>query len=190
MPEKQESKENEPAKKKIGLTTISNKVPEKLKEESVKKKVALTAVSKVATDPESKKEELTKKKLDISTITSVIPDQPSASIDETSPEKEKSPVMDGNGSATSVSDKPAKKVSEKHIAKLEEALKKCSKKIKAYEEKEVDWDNEAEEESNYLMTARLKRRCMQIYSKIAEAKALSDSLDRKTDKRLKCSESR
>merc|ERR1712004_867086 len=47
-----------------------------------------------------------------------------------------------------------------------------------------------EEESNYLMTCKLKRRCMQIYSKIAEAKALSDSLDRRRDKRLKCVESR
>jgi hypothetical protein len=81
-------------------------------------------------------------------------------------------------------------VSEKHIEKLEAALKKCSKMIKKYEEKEVDWDNEAEEESNYLMTNRLKKRFMKIYAKIAEAKALSASLDRRSDKRLKCAESR
>merc|ERR1712107_181188 len=87
-------------------------------------------------------------------------------------------------------EKPKKKVSEKHIEKLEAALKKCSAKIKEYEEKEVDWDNETEEESNYSMTCKLKRRCMQIYSKIAEAKAFSDSLDRRRDKRLKCAESR
>ena len=110
------------------------------------------------------------------------------------PEKEKSPsssAMEGSSSSKgNEEEKSKKKVSQKHIEKLEAALKKCSKKIKEYEEKEVDWDNEAEEESNYLMTAKLKRRCMQIYSKIAEAKALSDSLDRRRDKRLKCVESR
>jgi len=82
------------------------------------------------------------------------------------------------------------RISEKHIQKLEMALKKCSKKIKEYEEKEVDWDNETEEDSNYVMTAKLKQRYMEIYSKIAEAKSMSDSLDRKQDRKLRCNESR
>merc|ERR1712129_446044 len=138
-----------------------------------------------------------KKKVCLTTLTSKVPDKTKeAKTSEPEPEPEKEIAMEGSSRSTSTSkvmannEKPAKKMSQKHIEELEAALKKCSKKIKEYEEKEVNWDNEAEEESNYLMTSRLKRRYMQIYSKIAEAKELSDSLDRRADKRLKCQESR
>merc|ERR1719319_689975 len=140
-----------------------------------------------------------KKKVCLTTLTCKVPDKTKEAKTcepEPEPEPEKEIAMEGSSRSTSTSkvmannEKPAKKMSQKHIEKLEAALRKCSKKIKEYEEKEVDWDNEAEEESNYLMTSRLKRRYMQIYSKIAEAKELSDSLDRRADKRLKCQESR
>ena len=170
---------------------------EEEKVEPVKKKVTLTTLtSKPGGDVKVKDDTgppPTKKKAVLTTLTSQAPEK-SSSSKEVEPEKEKSPspsAMEGSSSSKGNEEvKTKKKVSQKHIEKLEAALKKCSKKIKEYEEKEVDWDNEAEEESNYLMTARLKRRCMQIYSKIAEAKALSDSLDRRRDKRLKCVESR
>jgi len=170
---------------------------EEEKVEPVKKKVTLTTLtSKPGGDVKVKDDTgppPTKKKAVLTTLNSQAPEK-SSSSKEVEPEKEKSPspsAMEGSSSSKgNEEEKSKKKVSQKHIEKLEAALKKCSKKIKEYEEKEVDWDNEAEEESNYLMTARLKRRCMQIYSKIAEAKALSDSLDRRRDKRLKCVESR
>ena len=170
---------------------------EEEKVEPVKKKVTMTTLtSKPGGDVKVKDDTgppPTKKKAVLTTLNSQAPEK-SSSSKEVEPEKEKSPspsAMEGSSSSKgNEEEKSKKKVSQKHIEKLEAALKKCSKKIKEYEEKEVDWDNEAEEESNYLMTARLKRRCMQIYSKIAEAKALSDSLDRRRDKRLKCVESR
>ena len=167
-----EEEKVEPVKKKVTLTTLTSKPGE----------------SKVKDDAAPA---LVKKKAVLTTLSSEPPEKPSKSK-EVEPEKEKSPspsAIEGNSSKDK-EEKSKKKVSQKHIEKLEAALKKCSKKIKEYEEKEVDWDDETEEESNYLMTAKLKRRCMQIYSKIAEAKALSDSLDRRRDKRLKCVESR
>ena len=161
-----------PTKKKVALTMVTSSKPGDLK-------------AKDDTKPPIKKKAV------LTTLNSEAPEK-SATSKTVEPEKEKSPpppVMEGNNSKGN-KEKPKKKVSEKHIEKLEAALKKCSAKIKEYEEKEVDWDNEVEEESNYLMTCKLKRRCMQIYSKIAEAKAISDSLDRRRDKRLKCVESR
>ena len=170
--ESSEEEKVEPVKKKVTLTTLTSKPGE----------------SKVKDDAAPA---LVKKKAVLTTLSSEPPEKPSKSK-EVEPEKEKSPspsAIEGNSNKDK-EEKSKKKVSQKHIEKLEAALKKCSKKIKEYEEKEVDWDDETEEESNYLMTAKLKRRCMQIYSKIAEAKALSDSLDRRRDKRLKCVESR
>ena len=159
----------------------------------VKKKVALTTLTNKAANLKEKEDPQppTKKKVVLTTLTSAAPEKSNDSkLIESEREKSPSPNDDTEGENSKGKKEKAKKVSQKHIEKLEAALKKCSKKIKEYEEKEVDWDNEAEEESNYLMTAKLKRRCMQIYSKIAEAKALSDSLDRRRDKRLKCNESR
>ena len=79
--------------------------------------------------------------------------------------------------------------SSKHIKKLELALKKCAKEIKRLEEAEVDWDDE-NEESNYVLCAKYKRRYMQLHKKIAEYKKMSSSLDRKCDKKFVCTESR
>ena len=81
------------------------------------------------------------------------------------------------------------KVSSKHIKKLEKALKACDKKIRMLEETEVDWDNE-DDESNYVLCAKYKRRYMQLHKKIAGYKQLSDSLDRKSEKKFVCEESR
>ena len=177
-----------PVKKKACLTLIGE-VPDKQKLQKEEKKpekktVPLTLVSQV---PEkSEKEKKPEKKKVPLTLLSKVPEK-TEEAKEMEPEKEK-PNNLGGSSSTETSDK--KKVSQKHIDKLEAALKKCHQKIQEYEDKEVDWDNEEEEESNYLMTCRLKSRCIQIYKKIAEAKELSDSLDRKADKRLKCTDSR
>jgi len=84
--------------------------------------------------------------------------------------------------------KAKKKVSAKHLLKLEAALKKCGKEIKRLEEAEVDWDDDGD--SNYLMCAKFKRRYMELFRKIAEHKELSSSLDRKSEKKFICTESR
>ena len=86
--------------------------------------------------------------------------------------------------------KKEKNVSEKHIRKLERALNRCDEEIKRLEEAEVDWDDESDQESNYVLCAKYKRRYMQLFKKIAEAKKMSKSLSRKCDKKLICSESR
>ena len=75
-------------------------------------------------------------------------------------------------------DTKKKRASGKHIKKLEAALKKCSKEIRRLEEAEVDWDNEEEEEGNYVLCAKYKRRYMQLHRKIAEYKQMSSSLGR------------
>ena len=71
--------------------------------------------------------------------------------------------------------KKKKPVSEKHIRKLERALESCVKEIQRLEEAEVDWDDEDEQESNYVLCAKYKRRYMQLFKKIAEAKKMSSS---------------
>jgi len=84
--------------------------------------------------------------------------------------------------------KKAKKVSPAHITKLEKALKKCAKEIQRLEEAEVDWDED--NDSNYILCAKYKRRYMDLFKKIADYKELSSSLDRKSEKKFICNESR
>ena len=122
-----------------------------------------------------------------------------ASIDnptiEAEKEKESHPIIEMEGSDKFPVQKKSKeggekkKVSTKHMKKLEDALKKCAKQIRKLEEAEVDWDNE-DDESNYVLCAKYKRRYMQLHRKIAEYKQMSSSLDRKCDKKFFCSESR
>ena len=84
-----------------------------------------------------------------------------------------------------------KKTSARHIRKLERALENCRQEICRLEEAEVDLDEEdEEEESNYLLCAKYKRRYMQIFNKIAKAKEMSGNLERMADKKFKCSQSR
>merc|ERR1719369_2082923 len=84
--------------------------------------------------------------------------------------------------------KKKKKASSRHIKKLEKALRVCSKQIKKYEEADVDWDKD--DDSNFIMAAKLKKRYMAIYNKIAEYKGLSKSLDRRSDKKFTFTESK
>ena len=90
------------------------------------------------------------------------------------------------------SEKPTKtkKTSARHIKKLERALESCRKEICRLEEAEVDFEEEEEEESNYLLCGKYKRRYMQLFNKIAKAKEMSGNLERNADKKFKCSESR
>jgi len=84
--------------------------------------------------------------------------------------------------------KQKKKVSPQHLEKLEKALKKCAKEIKKLEEAEVDWDDDGD--SNYILCAKYKRRYMDLFNKIANYKELSNNLDRKSEKKFFCTESR
>merc|ERR1719270_916761 len=94
-----------------------------------KKKAALTVGTSTKPGDLKAKEDTKppiKKKAVLTTLNSEAPEK-SATSKTVEPEKEKSPpppVMEGN------KEKPKKKVSEKHIEKLEAALKKCSAKIK------------------------------------------------------------
>merc|ERR1712106_294174 len=60
--------------------------------------------------------------------------------------------------------------------------------IKKHEEADVDWDKD--DDSNFIMAAKLKKRYMAIYNKIADYKKLSKSLDRRSDKRFTFTESK
>ena len=78
-------------------------------------------------------------------------------------------------------------VSEKHILKLEKDLKACANEIKKCEEAEIDWDND--DNSNFIMADRWKKKFMHIHNKLAEYKGLSKSLERSSDKSFKFSDS-
>ena len=82
----------------------------------------------------------------------------------------------------------SKTVSEKHILKLEKALKACAKEIEKCEEAEIDWDND--DESNFIMADRWKKKFMHIHNKLAEYKGMSKSLERSSDKSFKFSDSK
>ena len=97
--------------------------------------------------------------------------------------------MDASAEAAQIG-KEKKNVSKKHIKKLEIALESCKQEIRRLEEAEVDWDDEEGQESNYVLCSRYKRRYMQLFKKIAEAKKMSSNLDRRCDKKFKCTESR
>jgi len=81
-----------------------------------------------------------------------------------------------------------KGASERHIKKLEKALRSCSKQIQKHDEADIDW--EKDDDSNFIMAAKLKKRYMAIYNKIAEYKGLSKSLDRRSDKKFTFTESK
>lgn len=87
-------------------------------------------------------------------------------------------------------ERPIKKknASERHLKKLEKALRKCGNKIKDLEEAPIDWDED--EDSNFILAAKLKNRYMAIHKKIAEYKKLSFSLDRRSDKKFSFTDSK
>ena len=123
----------------------------------------------------------TKKRISLTTLSSVVTKTPEDSADV----KERD-----------ISDKPddfevegvQKTVSSKHIRKLEAALAACAKQIQKCDEAEIDWENE--EDSNFLMADRWKKKYMSIYNKLAEYKGTSKSLERTTDKRFNFNESK
>ena len=72
--------------------------------------------------------------------------------------------------------------SARHLRKLEKALAKCAENIKKFEEAPIDWENE--DESNFIMADKLKKRFMEIYGRIAEYKKTSVSIERRKDKKF------
>ena len=107
------------------------------------------------------------------------------------PTQDKNNIQVFNKSLCSTEDKTlgtSKTVSEKHILKLEKALKACAKEIEKCEEAEIDWDND--DESNFIMADRWKKKFMHIHNKLAEYKGMSKSLDRRSDKSFKFSDSK
>ena len=106
------------------------------------------------------------------------------------PTQDKNNIKVSNKSITSSEDKfsgTSKTVSDKHILKLEKALKACANEIKKCEEAEIDWDND--DNSNFIMADRWKKKFMHIHNKLAEYKGLSKSLERSSDKSFKFSDS-
>ena len=161
-----------------------------------KKRAVLTSLSLVPTSGASKasgseEETLEPAKRAILSSLSLVPTSEDASsklsesngveLNYVEPEQDENPTHEMEGKEAASLDKKdnkKKRASGKHIKKLEAALKKCSKEIRRLEEAEVDWDNEEEEESNYVLCAKYKRRYMQLHRKIAEYKQMSSSLDR------------
>ena len=106
------------------------------------------------------------------------------------PTQDKSNIKVYNKSISSADDKfsgTSKTVSDKHILKLEKALKACAREIEKCEEAEIDWDND--DNSNFIMADRWKKKFMHIHNKLAEYKGLSKSLERSSDKSFKFSDS-
>ena len=93
-----------------------------------------------------------------------------------------------DGDADDMNRKLAKR--ERHIKKLEKALRQCGRKIQELDEAEMDLDALEDENSPYLMMTRYQKRFMSIHHKIAELKQLNASLKRKCDKRIKIETSR
>ena len=90
---------------------------------------------------------------------------------------------EASGSVTS-----KKTASDKHILKLEKALRACAKQIEKCEEAEIDWDND--DESNFIMADRWKKKFMSIFNKLAELKGEAKDLERCSDKKFKFVESK
>ena len=72
--------------------------------------------------------------------------------------------------------------SARHLRKLEKALAKCAQNIKKFEEAPIDWENE--DESNFIMADKLKKRFMEIYGRIAEYKKAAVNIERRKDKKF------
>merc|ERR1719427_426503 len=116
-------------------------------------------------------------------------DSPAAFDDGCSDEKEDELIESQELEEDKDMKKEGKKgASDKHIKKLEKALRTCSKQIQKHDEADIDWDKD--DDSNFIMAAKLKKRYMAIYNKIAEYKELSKSLDRSSDKRFTFTESK
>lgn len=81
-----------------------------------------------------------------------------------------------------------KTASDKHIRKLEKALKACAKQIEKCEEAEIDWDND--DDSTFVMADRWKKKFMSIYNKLAQYRGESKDLERSSDKKFKFLESK
>jgi len=72
--------------------------------------------------------------------------------------------------------------SARHLRKLEKALAKCAQNIKKFEEAPIDWENE--DDSNFIMADKLKKRFMEIYARIAEYNKASVKTERRKDKKF------
>ena len=120
-----------------------------------------------------------KKRVSLTTISSEVPKR--GERDEDSRELE-------GREKTEVGVSERKTASSKHIKKLEAALAACAEQIKKCEEAEIDW--ERDEDSNFLMADRWKKKYMSIYYKLAEYNGASASLERSSDKRFIFSESK
>lgn len=147
----------------------------------------------------SKKNE--RKKIELKTISQDVPKQTMKAANEELAGKtcfnsrlirSSSPVDDGGSPSASegegetellLSDK-----SKKHLKKLEKALDSCARKIQKYEEAEIDWDKD--DESNFIMADKLKKRYMEIYHKIAHYKKKAINFERKCDKKFVYSDSK
>ena len=125
----------------------------------------------------------TKKRIQLTTLSSSVLKEPEARDEEDEP----SPAPDWEPETEPETSKQ-KNASSKHIRKLEAALAACAKQVKKCEEGEIDW--EKDDESNFLMADRWKKKYMSIYFKLAEYNGLSKSLERSSDKKFSFNESK
>ena len=111
------------------------------------------------------------------TIVPVQRDEPKESIQVAGPSsQEEVPI-----------EKPHKQASLKHIRKLERALKECHAAIRRMEEAECDLDDD---ESSYLRLSKYKKKCVDIYKKLAELQGMERDLGRRQDRKFRFEGSR
>ena len=152
--------DSEPLNKQPQHSNIINTVS------AAKKRVSLSTISTLPSQPSSTRD-------DLSTIERIL-NKPQQNIWNVSEASSKSAPA---GEAS----KPLKTVSDKHIVKLEKALEKCAQEIKKCEEAEIDWDDE---DSNFVMADKWKKKFMAIYDKLAEYRGDTKSLERFSDKKF------
>ncbi|KAG8235877.1 hypothetical protein J437_LFUL016450 [Ladona fulva] len=77
------------------------------------------------------------------------------------------------------------KISKRHVDKLERLFHKVYRKVKQLEEKEVNWDDDANEEnSNYIKWSRYSNRLCRIWEKWQEAKGCLETVKRLKSNRI------
>ena len=100
-----------------------------------------------------------------------------------SPKPAKSP--DGQQNLKKEPEPEVDEKTQRHIKKLEKALRSCGRHIRKLEAREIDLSDLDKEDSNYVLESKFKKRFMAIYKKISQLRGLSSSLNRKADHKFR-----
>lgn len=98
--------------------------------------------------------------------------------------------QDGTASETSASESTHRKPSARQIARLEDILGKYHKEIRRYEQKELSLADLDQEDNDYLVQERLKKRASKIYNRLCELTGRSKDTGGTREKKVRYSGSR